>query len=126
MLDLEAYTEVDGSRLVGFIAAVRAEYLARKPYEELREDFRQVNSVRVVTLELFERLATAEQLGVIEDLLCHNGEVILVRSHAEIFRTADSPGTYIADVVCEVVWQALMREPAIRVEDEIREALVAG
>ncbi len=126
MPDLGRLTVVEGSNLLSFIAAVRVSFLARHSYEEASDGCRRPNSVRRVTVELFDDLSRYTQIAIIEDLLYGGQDVEFVRPPAAVFETADSPAAHIVDLVCEVVWQALMCEPEIRVQDEVRAVLTAA
>lgn len=126
MRDLAAYTAVEGSSLGSLIRAARDEYLSRDAYEESSGGFRTPNSLRIVISARFEAMSAAERLSVLDDLLHQNHEVILVRDQREVFRDRDVPSSVITDLVCEVVWQALVCDPELRIEDEIREALAGG
>lgn len=122
MLELACVTEVEGQSLLALIDAVRRTFLARDPYEQRPSGRRLANSVRLVTVETFDGLSRREQVAVVEDLLFGDQEVEFLRDPQAIFHASDSPASHAVDLVCEVVWQALMREPEIRIEDEIRAA----
>jgi hypothetical protein len=125
MLEL-ACSQVAGSGLVKMVNAARTAFLARDAYEEDPNGYRQVNALRLVIIETFERTSVNDQLAVLEDLLTLNHELVLMRGQDDICSSPESPQACITDLVCEVVWQALVCEPEIRVEDEIRHALADG
>jgi hypothetical protein len=118
-----AYTYVEGASLTELILGVRDEFLARLPYE--LDETRRPNSVRLVTLDVFEGKTPDEQLDVLRDLLDSNPRLILARRDEDIFAYADTPAAYLTDLVCEVVWQVLARDEAIREEDGRRLVLSA-
>lgn len=122
MLELDCLTEVEGPSLLALIDTIRRTFLARDSYEEVPSGQRRVNSVRLATIETWDGLSRSEQIAVVEDLLFGDQEIEFLRSQQTIFHASDSPAAHIVDLVCEVVWQALVREPEIRIEDEIRAA----
>jgi hypothetical protein len=126
MQNLTAYTPVEGVALKRLIQAAREEYVSRRAYEETPRGYRTPNSLRIIIINRFEAMSATERLSVLDDLLHRNHEVILVRHQTEVFRDRDAPSSLIADLVCEIVWQALVCDPELRVEDEIREALASA
>jgi hypothetical protein len=123
MCDPDGLHAPEGTDLERLIAEVRRRFLACPAYEEFDEGLRQVNSLRVVALEVYDDLSVDAQLAVIADLISRNRELKLHRLPAEVFIASDSPMAYITDVVCEVIWQSLIDDPSIRMEDEAREAI---
>jgi transcriptional antiterminator Rof (Rho-off) len=124
MLDMPTVVGVEGVSLRRLIQDVHDEFVVRCAYDEFELEFRQANCVRVVALDMFDRKSPDEQVAVVADLLCHNGEMRLLRGDkTTVFASAESPGEIIVDLVCEIVWQVLMRDHEVRVEDEIRLAL---
>jgi len=123
MHNLAAYTKVEGTALEKLIRAARDDYVSCGAYEETPEGCRTPNNLRIIVIERFEAMSALERLSVVDDLLHRNHEVIVIRHQAEVFRDRDTPSTFITDLVCEVVWQALVCDPGLRIEDEIREAL---
>lgn len=114
---------VDGDSLVSLILEVRSEFEGRRPYEP---DMLRPNSVRCVALDVLESKSTDEQLQVLRDLLDLNLNLMVTRDSADIFMHADTPAAYLMDLVSEVIWQVLVRDPTIQAEDERRLDLAAA
>jgi hypothetical protein len=117
------YGFVDGDSLWSLILEVREEFLARDPYE--LDETRRPNSIRLVALDVQESKTTEEQLAVLRDLIDLNPSLIVARNGEDIFQHADSPGTYVDDLVCAVVCQVLDRDQSMRDENARRLALSA-
>jgi hypothetical protein len=113
-----AYTYVEGADLVGLILEVRDEFLARLPYE--LDEARRPNSIRLVAIDVFTGKSTDEQLAVMRDLLDANAGLTVRNSGREVFPYAESPADYMKDLVCQVVYQILTRDPAFQSEDDRR------
>jgi hypothetical protein len=118
---LDTYTYVEGTSLVGLIVEVRDEFWARMPYE--LDDCRTINSIRVVAVDVFDDKSIDDRLAVLRDLIEGNAELFLRRKPQEVFAQSDSPEAYVTDLVCEVVRQVLLRDPAALAEDQRRVAL---
>ena len=115
---------IEGGDLRLLIKEVRREFFARAACETFG-DTQQINSVRVVAIEVFDGLSVEAQLAVVADLVRVDQEPILHRSTEDIFAASDSPLAFIADLVCEVVWQVLMDDPVVPMENEEREPLAS-
>lgn len=122
----QRYTTFEGLSLQRLVDAVRSEFLNRPGYHQDAEGWKQVNSVRLVAVGVVDELSVEERLDVVGDLLRLNDDRILIRSHEAIFQASDAPETFITDLICEIVWQALMHDVEIRIEDEIRHALAGS
>jgi hypothetical protein len=120
---LRAYTYVEGASLTGLILEVREEFWSRRPYEP--DDFRQPNSIRHVTIDVFEDKSQDTGLSVLRDLLVADGGFVLTATPEAMFRSADTPGAYLVDVVCAAVQDVLERDPDIAAEDRQRKVLAA-
>jgi len=105
-----------------FREAVEAEYWRRPPFDDYPGGLRQVNTVRIVACQVLERLAYEEQVAVVQDLYALNS-LELRHDPFEVFAASDTVGSHLFDLACEVVWQMLVADISIRVEDEIRLAL---
>jgi hypothetical protein len=114
----DGYTYVDGASLGSLVWQVRDEFETRLPYE--LDETRRPNSLRLTAIDVFEGKSTYEQLQVLRDLMDVNPSLIVTRDSDDIFVHSDTPATYITDLVCEVVRQILVRDPAIRDEDQRR------
>jgi hypothetical protein len=123
---MSAHVGLQGENLRRLTDAVRAEYWRRGPYESYAGGLLQPNTVRVVVCQLLEALGAAAQLAIVEDLYTLDSIELLRDDPREVFAAADSVASHIFDLVCEVVWQTLVADVEIRVEDEIREALAEG
>ena len=114
-----AYSYVDGDELTSLALEVRGEFLRRPPYS--LDDTRRPNSVRLVALDLLESRTTRQQLSVLADLIERNPKLTLAPAHDhDIFEYSDTPATYVADLICEVIWQILTRDAEIREEEQRR------
>lgn len=123
MVDRDHAASIEGDHLRRLVNEVVAEFRAREACDHFERGFKQVNSVRVVTSEVFEDLSLDAQLGVLGDLLQHTDRIVFERSKDEIFEASDTPSAFITDVACEVVWQLVNEDPVVRMEDEAREEL---
>ena len=119
MLDRQSY--IDGDALVDFILHVRGAFL--EPHADLDDDDRP-NSVHLVAIEAFEARSTDAQLAIVRDLLDANPGLVVERNRPDMFRYADTPAAYLTDLVCEVTYQVLARDPSIDAEHHRRLALV--
>jgi hypothetical protein len=106
-----------------FGKSVEAEYRRRPPYDDYPGGLRQVNTIRIVACQVLESLPYDEQLAIIQDLYTLDSVELQRDNPHEIFAASDSIGSYLFDLACEVVWQMLVTNLEIRVEDEIRLAL---
>jgi hypothetical protein len=114
-----AYTYVDGANLVGLILEVHDEFLARLAYDP--DDARRPNSLRLVAIDVFEGKPLDDQLLVIRDLMAADASLSIMRDEKDdAFTYSHTAGDYMTDLVCQVVYQVLSRNPRIRSEDERR------
>lgn len=119
---LSGYSYVEGADLARFVLEVRNEFVSRLPFGS--DDTRRPNSVRLVAIDLLASKTTDEQLAILRDLIDANHGLVLTREDdRDVFAYSDTPGAYLADLVCEVVCQILGRDPSIRDEDDRRLAL---
>jgi hypothetical protein len=119
---LSGYSYVEGADLARFVLEVRDEFVSRLPFGS--DDTRRPNSVRLVAIDLLVSKTTDEQLAILRDLIDANHGLVLTREDdRDVFEYSDTPGAYVADLVCEVVCQILDRDPSIRDEDDRRLAL---
>lgn len=116
-----SYTYVDGAHLGALLLQVREQFLARPPYEP--DGTRRPNSVRLVAIGVIADKSTDERLAVLSDLIGANPALVVERDASDVFAYADTPATYVTDLICAVVCQILARDPSIRLEDEWRVAL---
>lgn len=122
MYDPDGVVAPEGRHLCRLIDEVRREFFGRRPIIVFDGGMRQVNSVRVVTLDVFDSLSLDARLAVVRDLLSRNELFVIERAGECVFQASDTPSSHITDLVCEVVWQTLRDEPLVRIEDEEREA----
>jgi hypothetical protein len=123
---MPAHLGLQGENLRRLSDAVRVEYWSRGPYEAYAGGLRQPNTVRVVACQLLEALPPPAQLAIVEDLYTLDSIELLRGDPGKIFAASDSVRSHIFDLACEVVWQTLVADIDVRVEDEIREALAEG
>ncbi len=123
---MSGYGDLQGENLLRLARAVRREYWRRDPYEAYTGGLRQPNTVRVVACQLLEALPPARQLAIVEELYALDSLELLRDEPGEVYAASDSVRSHIFDLACEVVWQTLVADVRIRVEDEIREALAEG
>jgi len=121
MLDPDKATRAEGDHLDRLIQEVKREFFARSASTSFEGGFREANTLRVVAVEVLEGLALEAQIATLSDLFLRNECLVLRRDAADIFVTADSPAGVLTDLVCEVVWQLLIEDPLIQMEDEARE-----
>lgn len=121
---MSAQTPILGENLMRLCEVVRKEHERRPPYARYAGGLLQPNTVRVIACQLIEALPPAVQLAIVEDLYSLDS-IELLRGEG-VFAASDSVRSHIFDLACEVVWQTLMADIDIRVEDEIREALAEG
>jgi hypothetical protein len=109
-----------GEALCRLIDEVRREFFARgSRHSDPTED----GSVRSVSIEVHDRLSIDAQLAVMADLVRYEAEIVLVRDAEDVFAASDTPRAYLADLTCEIVYQELMSDPVVMMEDESRAAL---
>ena len=113
---------IDGDALVDFILDVRTTFLA--PDANLRDADDRPSSVHLIAIEAFEARSTDGQLAIVRDLLDANPGLIVERHGPDMFRHADTPAAYLTDLVCEVTYQVLARDPSIDEEHHRRLAFV--
>jgi hypothetical protein len=119
---LDDLTYVDGDNLVAFILGVRDRFSAGDG-SDFSDD--RPNSVHLVAIELFESLPADTQLAIVQDLLQANPSLLVKREGRDVFAYSDTPAAYLTDLVCEVTWQVLERDPTVRTEHHRRLALAA-
>jgi hypothetical protein len=122
MWDPDGANHSRGENLQRLVREVRQEFFARDARESGR-GYQQINSTRVVTIEVYDRLSVDAQIAVAEDLMRASDEVLLHRSAEEVFSRSDTPQACIADLICELVYQELMDDPLVIMENEARESL---
>ncbi len=122
MCDPDGANQLQGESLRRLVREVRREFFTRGA-EEIGDGYRQVNSARVVTIEVYDRLSIDAQIAIAADLMRANEEVVLRRDAEEVFTRSDTARACIADLICEVVYQELMDDPLVMMENENREAL---
>jgi hypothetical protein len=123
---MSAHSGLQGENLRRLTDAVRAEYWRRGPYEVYAGGLLQPNTVRVVACQVLDALPAAAQLAIVEDLYTLDSIELVRGDPGEVFAASDSVRSHIFDLACEVVWQTLVADIGVRVEDEIREALAEG
>jgi len=114
----DSHTYVDGDALVTFILEVRRAFLAERPPVEADEH--GPNSIHLVAIDAFEARCTDDQLAIIKDLLAANSALIVSRRDEDMFQFSDTPAAYLTDLVCEVAYQILARDPSIAAEHHRR------
>jgi hypothetical protein len=122
MVDPDNASQLHGASLRRFIDEVRREFFARRA-REVGDGYQQINSARVVTIEVYDDLSVDAQAAIAADVVRAKDEIVLIRNPEEVFTRSDTPQAYIADLICEVVYQELMDDPSVVMEDESREAL---
>jgi hypothetical protein len=122
MFDPDNASLLHGASLRSFIDEVRCEFFARRA-REVGHGYQQVNSTRVVTIEVYDDLSVDAQAAIAADVVRAKDEIVLIRNAEEVFTSSDTPQAYIADLICEVVYQELMDDPSVVIEDESRKAL---
>lgn len=115
-------TYVDGDSLIAFILDVRDRFSAEDG-SDFSDD--RPNSVHLVAIEIFEGLPADKQLAIVRDLLQANPSLHLKREGRDLFVYSDTPAAYLTDLVCEVTWQVLERDPTVSAEHHRRLALAA-
>jgi hypothetical protein len=120
MSDPDSANLLRADNLQRLVDEVRREFFDRRA-REVGTNYEQVNSVRLVTIEVYDRLAAEAQAAIASDIVCSQDEIALVRDPADIFRRSDTPQAHIADLICEIVYQQLLNEPAVAMENEYRE-----
>jgi hypothetical protein len=123
MPNLDGTNQMKGENLTRLVDEVYREFFDRRA-RAIGEGCLHVNSVRVATVEIYSRLSIDAQVAVMVDLMRTTDEVLFDRSSAEIFDCSDTLHTHITDLVCEVVCQELMNDPAVAMENESRETLL--
>jgi hypothetical protein len=122
MFDPDNASQLQGASLRRFIDEVRCEFFGRLA-REVGHAYQQINSARVVTIEVYDALSVDAQAAIAADVVRAKDEIVVVRNAEDVFARSDTPQAYIADLICEVVYQELMDDPSVAMEDESREAL---
>ncbi len=122
MFDPDSANHLKGSNVRCLLEEIRIEFFARGAHE-VGDGYRQINSARLVTIDVYDRLSIHAQVAILADLVRDNEQLVPEREAAEIFATADTVRAYVGDLVCEVVHAELMRDPLVAMEDESRETL---
>jgi hypothetical protein len=113
---------LQGEHLLRLVQQVRNEFFLRAP-RDVGNGYEQINSARVVTVEVYGRLSVDAQVAILADVMRSNEELTFDRNPEAIFATSDTPQTFITDLLCELVYQQLMDEPRVAFEEAAREAL---
>jgi hypothetical protein len=119
---LDDLTYVDGDSLVAFILDVRSRFSAGDG-SDVPDD--HPDSVHLIAIEIFESLPADKQLAIVRDLLQANPSLLVKREGRDLFAYSDTPAAYLTDLVCEVTWQVLERDPTVSAEHHRRLALAA-
>lgn len=116
------YTYVDGADLVSLVLDVRHEFVGRPPYE--LDAMRRPNTVWLVTVDVFDDRAVADQAAIVLDLMHRNPRLTLTRCTAsDVLAHATTVADQLTDLVCGAVCEILLRDPLIREESKRRESL---
>jgi hypothetical protein len=115
---IEDYTFVDGAHLTRLILDVRDEFHARPGCDDALG--RRPNTVRAVALDRYTSRSVNGKLAILRDLVERNADLLLTREPRDVFAHSDGPGTYLADLVREVVAEVLLRDPDIHAKDARR------
>jgi hypothetical protein len=122
MFDPDGANQPRGDNLRRLVNEVRREFFERGAHE-VSDGYWLVNSARVVAIEVYDRLSIEAQIRVVVDLMQTNAQYVLSRDTADIFARSDTTQAHIADLICEVVYEELMKDPLVAMENESREAL---
>jgi hypothetical protein len=122
MFDPDGANQLRGENLRRLIDEVRHEFFARSA-QKIGDGYCQVNSARIVTIEVYVGLSVDAQIAIVTDIMRASDEIVFDRDAEDIFSRSDTPQAHITDLICEVVYQELMDDPQVIMEDESREAL---
>lgn len=123
MFEPDGANRLRGENLWHLIEEVRYQFFSQSP-ETNRTRYRQASSARIVTIEVYAGLSFESRVAIVADLMRASEEMVLSRDARDVFAHSDTPQAYITDLVCEVVYQELMRDPEVIMEDESRAAML--
>jgi hypothetical protein len=123
MFDPDGINQLRGGNVRRLVEEVRREFFARNA-EEFSHGYQLVNSARVVAIEVYDRLSADAQVAIIADLMQADEQYVLQRNTGDIYARADTAQAHITDLVCELVYDQLMDDPLVVMENESREALL--
>lgn len=116
-----AYASVKGTALAGLIHETRSLFIARPPVATY--DPQLANSLRLVALEAFAGKPKHDKLEILGDVMETDADLPIEREPSEIFPEGGTAGSYVQDLVCEIVCQALYLDADTRAEDERRQVV---
>jgi hypothetical protein len=122
MFNPDGANQLQGENLRRLVNEVRREFFARSA-QGIRDRPRRINSARIVATEVYDGLSINAQAAITADVLLANEQIVLERDGVDIVSCADTARSFVADVVCEIVYQELMNDPVVVMEDESREAM---
>lgn len=122
MFNPDDANQLQGENLRCLIEEVRREFFARSA-QGVEDKPRRDSSARVVSIEVYDGLSINAQVAITADVLLANEEIVLERDGDDIVSCADTARSFIADVVCEIVFQELMNDPLVAMENDSREAM---
>lgn len=84
------------------------------------------NSLRLVALEIFAKKAKPDKLEILGDVIETDTDLPIEREANEMFSEVTTAGSYVEDLVGEIVCQVLYADSDIRAEDESRHRMAAA
>jgi uncharacterized membrane protein len=123
VFDPDGVNQVQGENLRRLIEEVRRVFFMRSASRQIGETCSHINSISVVAIEVYEALSTDARLAIVADVMRAAEDVVLERDSEEIVSCSDTARSFIADLLCEIVYQDLMNDPLVMAEEESRQAL---
>jgi hypothetical protein len=70
-----------------------------------------------VALETFAKKARPDKLKILGDAIDADTDLPIERDATDIFVHASTAGAYLEDLICDIVYQELYKDVAVRAED---------
>ncbi len=123
MFDPDAVHEFQGESLRRLVEEVRRVFFSRSAARTISESCRHINSISVVANEVYEGLSIDAQVAIAVDVMRASEDIVLERDSEDIVSSSDTARSFVADLICEIVYQELMNDPLVVAEEESRQAL---
>jgi hypothetical protein len=123
MFDPDGVQLLQGESLRRLVAEVRHVFFSRSAARTIGESCRHINSISVVANEVYEGLSIDAQVAIAADVMRATDDIVLERDSQDIVSCSDSARSFVADLICEIVYQQLMNDPLVVAEEESRQAL---
>jgi hypothetical protein len=118
-----AQTHEDGAALHGLVQNVLETFLRSEPVAT--DDPSRPNSIRATTLSVLEAKSPSERRAIVVDVDEATEPYLIHLDPLATFVQATTPRDYVTDLICAVVYEHLVTDDEIRLQDEQRRKLAA-